>query len=293
MKTGNCSLSYYYALNDPEALYKRHKELGYDTMDENLEDCSMPFYKSDEAMVEYCLKRKEAAEKYGVEIFQVHGSYGPWSCYEDKDDTEKEIIEVHRRGLLGCKTMGSKHYVIHPVTTAGWRHDYDNATATEMTMRILRKLVPICEDMKIIVCLENLPGSGSGYTINTVEGVLNAVKEINSDYIKICLDTGHASVQDRDVSKYVYMCGDMIRCLHVHDTNGHQDIHILPYQGVINWDKFTTALADTGFSGSVSSEVDTSKAEYMPDGILNDYERLCFKIMKNLADETERKKARG
>ncbi|MBR7063270.1 MAG: sugar phosphate isomerase/epimerase, partial [Clostridia bacterium] len=60
---------------------------------------------------------------------------------------------------------------------------------------------------------------------------------------------------------------DYLRVLHVHDNNGVGDFHWLPETGVIDWDNFSRALRDIGFTGVFSLETNVKTDGLSPDQI--------------------------
>ena len=51
---------------------------------------------------------------------------------------------------------------------------------------------------------------------------------------------------------------DYLRALHVHDNDGKADRHMLPGEGVIDWEDFARALAEVGCECPVSIETSVS-----------------------------------
>ena len=110
------------------------------------------------------------------------------------------------------------------------------------------------------------------------------MKKIDSQYFRVCLDTGHCAVTKSDPAEAVRLIGaDYLRVLHVHDNDGRGDFHWLPCTGVINWEEFSRALHDIGFGGVFSLETDVdpnglSETEYA------DKRRELAAVAKRLAD---------
>lgn len=291
MKIGICRGMARYA-GDVDAQYARLKELGFDTTDESLCETESPYYASREAMEEHCKPIREAADKHGIEVFQVHSSYGVWYEKETWDETYEGILEVLRLGLYGAHLMGAKNYVLHPLCESGFWYErtfFTGEQVKERTIQCVKDLLPDCEKYGICLCIENLPGKNADFFFPAA--IAEAVGEINSPYLGICLDTGHAAINGLDLGDAVRDCGKYLRCLHTHDNNGAEDQHKLPYYGSINWDNFTDALAEVGYTGSVSLEAGISRSRILPVHIREEMERLCVMIVRHLADETKRKKA--
>ena len=288
MRTGIISSAIFYAKSQDER-FRRIRELGFDTADESLEETESPFYESMDALERHCYSIRNAAEKHGVEIYQTHGPYGLWSGTEDRGELISQIAENYRMGFRGCNILGAKYFVIHPVTSYGRMKEYGDVDATLQTEKLLRALVPLCEEYGVTVCLENMPMTR--FTISPPEMIAKTVRDVGSPYIRSCLDTGHQSLFNRNIGDDLRLMADTLRCFHIHDSNGYDDIHLIPYHGVIDWDSFTTAAAETGCDIPLSFETETCRRKVMPPELCAKTEELLAETARSLADEIERKKS--
>ena len=108
-----------------------------------------------------------------------------------------------------------------------------------------------------MIALENMPFLQ--LILSTPEQVLDFVKEFDSPYFRVCLDTGHAAVFGLSAGDSVRKIGrEYLACLHVHDNVGAHDYHWLPYRGVTDWADFSGALHEIGFDGTLSLETNVS-----------------------------------
>lgn len=58
---------------DYDTRFAKLKELGFDAVDFNLCKTDTPWYRDEKEMEKYCAEVRAAAEKHGLEIFQMHG----------------------------------------------------------------------------------------------------------------------------------------------------------------------------------------------------------------------------
>ncbi len=287
MKTGIISGAFWY-LDTPDERFRRMKELGFGTVDESLEETERPYYESRAAMERHCAPIRAAADRHCIEVFQVHGSYGAWEGYDDPGMTVKEISDNYKLGLYGCHLLGCRNFVIHPTVYYGRGKEYDQDTAVSQTVRIMEATMEECEKYGINLCLENMPMTHQ--RISPPSGIAEAVNQVKSDYCRICIDVGHQALFHRDIGEDIRIAGKKMACLHVHDSDGYNDIHILPFTGVTNWDSFTDALAEIGYSGSMNLETETARCHYSPPHLTRMTEELLAATARYLADEVERKK---
>ena len=285
MKTSIASAYFWYAKTADEK-FARMKELGYEAVDESLEETEYPYYKSYEAMENHCKTVRAAADKHGLEISQVHASYGVWYHKDTREEVIDGIADVMKMGIYGASILGAKNYVIHPITRIGfWNNGYNLEfdDVKSYTIDVMKKLLPACEEYGVYLCLENL-------TDYQMPVILEIVEAVDSPYAKICLDTGHASISRVDMGDIVRSCQKYLRCLHVHDTNGYNDLHLPPFMGVINWHSFTDALAEIGYAGTMNLESEINRGAPMPEEFIKMLEEYSYKSARYLADEVEKKK---
>jgi sugar phosphate isomerase/epimerase len=141
----------------------------------------------------------------------------------------------------------------------------------ELNFKLYSSLIPTLRECNVTVCLENLPTwytDGKGFRM-IYEGhccnPYNAVAEIDmlndiagKECFGLCLDTGHLNITRTPVTKYISVLGDRIKCLHIHDNNGADDLHLMPYsqaaKGAVDWEEFITGLREIGYRGDLSFE---------------------------------------
>ena len=86
------------------------------------------------------------------------------------------------------------------------------------------------------------------------------------------------------------LLGDRLKVLHVHDNDGKNDQHRAPFTGTIDWEDFTSALAETGFRGvmSLESMFDEKQPKEAVSRVLNGFYRDGVR----LAEAVEQKRGR-
>ena len=112
---------------------------------------------------------------------------------------------------------------------------------------------------------------------------------MNSPYLVACLDTGHSTALGYDAGDAVRMLGKRLHCLHVHDNDGKRDLHWFPYYGVTNWQHFTEALKEIGYTGTMSLETSVGgKMPSLPAELKAEGDVWMYHIVKKLAEDASR-----
>lgn len=262
--------------------YQKLREHGFDAVDFNLCNTETHWYSLPWEEARVLLEReKQLADAAGIEIWQAHG---PWR-WPPKDATPQqrgERLQKMRRSLAMAAVLGCRYWVIHPIMPFGEEErgtpDADRTWA--LNYEFFRQLLPTARELDITICLENMPAPK--LSISTPADILEFVRAMNDDHFQACLDTGHAAVTGVSPADAVGMLGDALKVLHVHDSFSGMDLHLLPYQGVIDWQAFAEALKQSGFSGVLSLE--TGAPQKLPTAQFEEMSTAIASIAKLLAE---------
>jgi len=114
----------------------------------------------------------------------------------------------------------------------------------EMGLNRIKKIIEKAEKRNVNVAFENL---------RKTEYLKYVLGNIASPRAGFCYDSGHhncwAANEDL-LNKY----GSRLMTLHLHDNDGSDDQHLLPFEGTADWPSIMEGIAKTGFTGAVSME---------------------------------------
>lgn len=260
---------------------RRMKKQGYDGMDySEFVDTRLELFQKDHIQfAKYLEHQKKVCQSEGIEIYQAHG---PWR-YPPRDATAEdraERFEKMTRAVEGTAILGCKKMVIHPLMPFGINDEGHEKETYEINLDFMGKLSEVGKANDVVICYENMPMPL--LSMASVPSILKVVREINSDYFKVCLDVGHSIITKNIPGDAVRMIGkDTLAALHIHDNNGKHDVHIHPYAGVIDWENFCMALKDIGFDGVMSFEIKMQKT--LPMELRQLEEQCAFKKLEYLA----------
>jgi sugar phosphate isomerase/epimerase len=257
MKTGITDNAYLY-LGSHAAAFERMKQHGYDCTDyQGLVDTNTPLFLENAAGFERILSGiRSDANNAGIEIYQAHGPWR-WPPQDSTPEERAERFEKMSRSILGCQILGCPNFIIHPIMPFGDWQDPEPQKLWEMNLEFFSRLCEVAKAHDTVICFENMPMLA--LSLSTPEQILRFVKEIDSPYMRVCLDTGHCAVFGQSSADAVRLFGkEYLRALHVHDNDGKADRHMLPGEGVIDWDAFALALAEVGCECPVSLETAVS-----------------------------------
>lgn len=280
METGMCS-QYYERWGNLR--YRKMKEHGYAYIDYNLADTDGPAYSCSERELEALVrKERELVCEAGMEINQVHGPWR-WPPRDHTPQERQERMEKMKRSIRATALLGCRNWVIHPVMPYGIE---DKGTGHEqetweINMAFMGRLFETAKEYGVTICLENMPMPD--FSIGSPSEILKFVRAVDDERFRICLDTGHVAVYEGlNPAEALRELGEAVRVLHVHDNNGREDLHYMPYFGVIDWQEFSGTLRKSGFQGVFSLE--TAPPQKLPDAVYEDMCRALSKIARKLAD---------
>ncbi len=228
-------------------------------------------------------KLREEIESYGLQVFQVHG---PWRYppMDAEEDVRAENFRKIKRAIYATMLLGAEYLVVHPLMPYGIDREPDPRFTWDINVEFWSRVAEAAGEYGVVICLENLPYAH--FSVASPAQVLNVVKAVNSPNLKVCLDTGHSSAIGFSPAEAVVELGkEYLAVLHVHDNNGRQDEHKMPYTGATDWDAFSDALQRIGYEGSLSLETKPmNKLMNLPNADLCEYfEKGLANIAKNIA----------
>ncbi|MBF8258825.1 MAG: AP endonuc 2 protein [Actinobacteria bacterium] len=193
-------------------------------------------------------------EANGVRIASLHSPLYPdvRTYREDRWFSLSSEEEEHRHASVGATARaagwlsrrGGGTVVLH--TTFPTENWYPRRWAAFLSsLNELLALVP--ENVRFAV--ENTPlASGRAET------VLDIVHRYPPGRVGVCLDLGHANIQE-NVLNAIRACGDRLIHVHASDNHASRDDHFVPGRGSVPWNLAIPALREVGFKGPFTLEL--------------------------------------
>ncbi len=174
-------------------------------------------------------------------------------------ESRAAAVRYMERLLQVAQEIGSQWITVHPgygigIPTLDWLR----AKALDGLRWSLERLLPLAERVGVPLALENINPTGKGsqivFLLDNPTELARLLHEFPSPQLKVCLDVGHAAVADGFASFWSVV---RHRCvaLHAHDNDSHDDLHLVPGQGSIDWEQVMSLLAQDGFNGVINVEL--------------------------------------
>lgn len=229
------------------------------------------------------LQIKELLEKYGLKVKGVHASEGNTRCrvidgqprflnrrrMRDcrKDFTSpyeynrKSGVELLLNRIELAELVGAEEIVTHMVVPYEDFNDIPGAKEKwyESAFKSFDELMPICLEKGVRIAVENMICTPKEYQIEKFDRLFARYPK---EFLGICVDSGHAALVSEDDSTIFFeRYQDRLIAMHLDDNYGvdltlsadrdgaiqKSDKHLMPYEGVCDWDKICRLIAGSPY----------------------------------------------
>lgn len=238
-------------------------------------------------------RHKEAAKKVGIKISQMHLPYPIYVPRAKSEINDYLWKQVAPKSIELCAFFECPYIVIHGFKLAYFLGS-EEAEWME-TEKFIHYIAPMAKEMGITVCIENLYDCVGGHLIEgpccNISKAISRIDRINEQYgaevIGFCFDTGHANLVGIDFEDFLTKLGDRLKVLHIHDNDGINDLHQIPYtfsksrdnRPSTDWDGFIQGLRNIKFDKVLSFET-APVLKSFPVELKKEVLKLIFQIGK-------------
>ena len=236
------------------------------------------FGRFDARFADYTIKIMKKAlrlvKKHKFIINTVHFPYsGDWvdlACPWPND--RKEIVKWFIKLFKIFDKFNPKAYIFHP----------GGGSATlETRERFMGYLIESANELasatKVPICIENMVGKNM---TNGIEQIKDFADRCPNAYVVV--DVNHF-IKDKPEDA-ILVLGDRIKALHISDHDFVTERHMMPGDGLIDWNKVIGALEQIGFSGAFNYELRMNKFGYTYKQVVENYEKLFEEYNKSKKD---------
>ncbi len=190
----------------------------------------------------------KAARKNHLTFETVHGPFADANRMWEDGEQGDQYLAFLEGTIDVCSRIEVDKYILH-VTVGN--------TAPPVSPQGLERFRQLCDHAKsqgVSVCFENLE------PLPHLEAVMDFITD---PYHGFCWDIGHNACYSPHINmldKY----GPRLKCLHIHDNRGvtrpgdidyRDDLHLLPFDGILDWQWFAGRLRAWKYDGPITLEV--------------------------------------
>lgn len=242
----------------------------------DMDEEGRPLNRSDYA--DHVLRVKEVADRYCVPFVQSHAPFP--SARKNNEEYNKQIMFYLERAFDVSFRLGVKTMVVHPISFT------DEGTDFDLNYNFYQKLIPYIKQTGVKVALENMWGRKehrySPTACGTGETFRQMMDMLDPELFVACLDIGHCGMVGQTAQDMIRSLGHKhLHALHIHDNDKLRDAHIFPFNGLVDWDEVTKALAEIDYDGNLTFESDNT-LKRCPDFFMPTATKYLFEIGKAL-----------
>lgn len=148
-----------------------------------------------------------------------------------------------------CHSLGSK--TLNGVLHSPWGMTIDRSKLIERRKQSIKSLKEVSNYSKgkdVTLCLEILNRYESSF-INTIEEGLDFLKQIDSEFVKLHVDTFHSNIEEKNIIAAIDSAKDKIG--HIHFADNYRGA---PGTGQIDFENICKKLLDIEYDGNIVVE---------------------------------------
>jgi len=188
------------------------------------------------------------ANEIGLEIHSVMGGTH-WQMPLSEPDEE-----ARRRGVAGIEkalhqaaAMGAETVLVVPGVVNA---DVSYEQAYEVSQKSIRELLPIAEELNIMMCLENV---WNKFLLSPLE-MRDYIDSFNSPLVQAYFDVGNILLYGYP-EQWIKILGPRIKKVHIKDFNVGTGQFVGLLQGDVDYPKVMAAFRSIGYDGYITAEL--------------------------------------
>jgi len=162
-----------------------------------------------------------------------------------------------RTALRSAKAMGADAVLLVPAVV---KEDVRYADAYKRSQEYIRKLLPLAEQLDMIIAVENV---WNKFLLSPLE-FARYVDEFDSPWLKAYFDVGNVIIYGY-AQDWIHTLGKRIVKIHLKDfkRKGYQWTNLL--DGDVNWPQVRRAMDQIGYDGFLTPELKGGNQAYLTD----------------------------
>ena len=155
---------------------------------------------------------------------------------------EAEAVRQYQEAVCLAAQIGATRLVVHEGHMSYWK--LDRQAARRAAVDGLGKVLALAKQEGVTIALENT-NFGRFAMYETVQEWIKIATDLNDPTLRLTLDTGHAQIAGWDIAAVIRANTARIAQIHISDNKGAADDHLLPGDGVVNWQAIARAVRES------------------------------------------------
>lgn len=198
------------------------------------------------------------AREQGLNIIFAHLGYKDINNIWIEGENGDTLLESYKNDIRICKENNISMVILHLIG-GNVMPDYN-----EIGLRRLQELADYAETLDVKIAIENTKRKEYLYYV---------IDNIKNENVGVCFDSGHYHVFSDDDLDWDRL-KDRIFAIHLHDNDQSADLHLLPFEGTLNWHSVVMQLKESNYKGPITLEI--HRRGYYADMNLNEFYKKGF-----------------
>ena len=148
-------------------------------------------------------------------------------------------VQLLKRNIDNCVRLEIPILVVH------CQPEYQTEPDMALGLGYLEDVVRYAETAGVKIAFEN---------IDHPQCLLQTMAHFTDKHVGFCYDAGHEACRGYGY-EFLPLVGDRLICTHIHDNDMVDDLHLIPFDGKIDWQRVARQLKDCGYTGPLTLEL--------------------------------------
>ena len=169
-----------------------------------------------------------------------------------KEAIRIEGVETIRNAIHACSDLEVGILILHLNKMFEGK---ELSKRVESAMKSMKSISDYAREKSVSLAIENLPEDPSDTILE------ESLRRFPGSHIGVCYDSSHANLTKapfRILERY----GDRVIAVHISDNGGEADDHVLPFEGNIDWAKFSETFRALNYQGTLLLEVEMRRSAF-------------------------------
>jgi sugar phosphate isomerase/epimerase len=186
-------------------------------------------------------------DEFGLAVLNIHASAGQEKIWGDlREYIRLSGIELVQNRIEMAATLNSDTVILHVPYPPEGQGTPDSEFAGQC-YRSMDVLTAFARARSVRIALENM--SWDNYLL--IDAMLS---RYSPDVLGFCFDCGHANMGPNGLGELEQRKGRLI-AVHLHDNDGKNDQHKIPFTGTIDWEHLMRIMAVSPYDAGINLEV--------------------------------------
>jgi sugar phosphate isomerase/epimerase len=242
----------------------------------------------------------EMVRASGLKVKSVHGSNGRNSISEVRWLKDRRVGQETRRDILSphewqrqsgvelvknrvdlAAAFGSPDIVMHIDITDDVFRSIDAEEAFFAPLwTSLEELQPYCLKQGVKIAVETLFCASAQSFLLLYDRLFT---RFPAEFLGLCLDAGHWEMIEPGSCSVLEQFGNRLITTHINDNFGATDDHMLPFDGRIDWDSITRAIAATKYEPPLNLETHIDRYRIPEAAFYQRAHKVAVQLEKKIA----------